>query len=342
MREIALALQRGGKRADDAVWRALRNFFKIQEEERLVAAVVHFRRQDRTAHRESELIAAEGRFRSAIPVVGPPIGIQLVIAEKLVKTAMQVVGAGSRSHRQDPAAGAAEFAREVVRNHLELRHRLEWRRVLDVVGGAVAGLGPIEQHFAGIRTAAVDDRSDTRISRGHDTGRPGHQAIRVAAAQRQLENLPAADHVAERGALLFELHGAGLHTHLALHRPHFELHVDGRRQSDREVDAGDTGFLEAGVFDGDFIFTRRQIGRAVVSVGVGPRDRLHAGSHIPYGDLGAGDKRVGLVCHRSGDGPLFDLRRTNHRAGDGKADDGDQPRRFLRHARSLPFNADFL
>ena len=63
--------------------------------------------------------------------------------------------------------------------------------------------------------------------------------------------------------------------------------------------------------------------------------RLRCGADLGVGVgdgyLGFGNRSPGLIDDRSGNGPLLDLRRTDHQLKRCQADRGDQASEFLRH-----------
>ena len=112
----------------------------------MIAAVI-FRQDDGTTRRDAELIAMERRACGGGAVVEEVVGIQLVVAQKLPRRAVEFVGAGF-DRRIDLAAGlASELGRIVRALHAEF---------VQGVDDGLDGIGAV-LHF--LRHEAVDQKS---------------------------------------------------------------------------------------------------------------------------------------------------------------------------------------
>ncbi len=83
--EIAGPLEGRRNGGDDVIGRPLRNLFPVEEPERAVAAVVNARQKHRPSRRDSVFVAPEGAARETVAIVGPAVGVQLIVAKEFVK-----------------------------------------------------------------------------------------------------------------------------------------------------------------------------------------------------------------------------------------------------------------
>ena len=116
--EIAGAHPQGGD--GGVVGGALADFgaFVVGKEEELVLAVEDLGDVDGGAHRETVLIALEGRIGAGR--IEEILGVQLLVAQELKGRAVEVVGAGFGGEIDDAAHGAAVLRGIGVGLHLEL------------------------------------------------------------------------------------------------------------------------------------------------------------------------------------------------------------------------------
>ena len=315
--QVAAAIERARKVAGTlgrrrhghikVVGRALRHFFPVDEEERAVAAVVDLRQVHRSAGGDAEFVAAECGLLQPLAIRRPARRVELVVAHEFVERAVQLVGTGAGGRSQDAAARTPELRREIVRDDLELLDDLERRRVVDVVGGAVAGLGAVHQDLAGVRTASADDRPGAGGSFGQHTGRVQRQAVRVAAQQRQFQHLAAGYDGSERRCLLLEHHRTRRHRDLILNGADFERYVHRGHQPDGQGDPRYARLLEPGRLSEDFVFAGVQEGGSVMTLRVCGRGCLDAGSRVLHDDLSVADYGAGGIGNCAGYGALLDL-----------------------------------
>ena len=108
---------RYGENRSDPV--PLRVMLRVDEEEQLVVAVIHVGDSHRPSQSASELILREGRLANPGSVIEERVGVQDLIAQKLVKSAMKLVRSRFGREVDDAAREASELRRQVVRLHLE-------------------------------------------------------------------------------------------------------------------------------------------------------------------------------------------------------------------------------
>ena len=307
--EVADALAQGGHGHDQVVRAEVLRALHVHEEEGPVPG-------DGAAEREAVVVDVLEAAREAVALVGPAVGVELAAADVAVGAALEAVAAGAGGRGDDTASGAAELGGEPVGDHLELLHALERRRVVEVVGGAVALLGAIQHHRRRVGARAVDQGAGAGVAALHHTRGEAHQRIGVPADDRELEHLAAADHVAQRRALQLQLAGVRVDGDLGLHGSDGERQVHGRGQADPDRHHGDAGPLEPGQLGGDVVGARGQVGKRVVALPVGRGVARDLGAHPRRRDPRARNDGAGLVEDRARDGPLFDL--GAGRAGEGQ------------------------
>ena len=105
LREVALPFKRGRyARGNRIAARAAPRAFVVEEEESPVTAVIQFRNTNRSAQAAAEDVIVKHAFLPSETVRAPVIGVQFVVAQKLVGRAMELVAAGAGDHG-DCAAG---------------------------------------------------------------------------------------------------------------------------------------------------------------------------------------------------------------------------------------------
>src|SRR5262249_28856646 len=90
--EIPDSLQRGRHGVDHRLRAAVLDLFNGYEEEGLVAPVVQARDVTRPTESSTVLIMSNHAARHAVPVIGKAVCIELVVAQELVKAAVQSIG----------------------------------------------------------------------------------------------------------------------------------------------------------------------------------------------------------------------------------------------------------
>lgn len=133
------------------------DLFPIKEEKRLVAPIVNARQIDGTGQREAVLVAALPPLGHPVAVVGPTVGIQLVVAQIVVHAAMDLIGAGPSGSHRDTAGGAAIFGGEAIGDKADFLDGFLRRRVGVVECGIVAGILAVEEDGVGMGASATDD-----------------------------------------------------------------------------------------------------------------------------------------------------------------------------------------
>ena len=131
-------------------------FFIGKQEERLVATVVELGNPDGTARRGAEIVLLVyrlGRREEAARV-------QLLVAQKIIRDAVVVVGPRFRRECHDSTARLAVFRLEPVGVHGELGDGLERRRVIGDLGCIRRSIGrhrnAVERRFPRARLAAAE------------------------------------------------------------------------------------------------------------------------------------------------------------------------------------------
>ncbi len=118
----------------------------IEEEKRLVPAVIELWYVDRAAHRAAELVLMIGGARRAGLVCEVVVGVKRRVANVLPKVSMQDVGPRLDRGIHDPTRGMAEFRAEVARLQFEfldgVRRRHD-RRIAVVPAGSRDGTGAV-------------------------------------------------------------------------------------------------------------------------------------------------------------------------------------------------------
>ncbi len=99
----------GGDRSRNRLRQPLPEAFEVHEEECLVPPVVNLGQPDRSAYSEPILVERQLGTTLTGAVLEEIVGIQLVVAEKLVQRAVQLIRAGLDSHIYHGARAAAEF-----------------------------------------------------------------------------------------------------------------------------------------------------------------------------------------------------------------------------------------
>ncbi len=221
---------------------------------------------------------------------------------------MEGVGARPRCRGDHAASGAAELGRESVGDNAELLHAFERRRVVEIVGRAVALLGAVEHHRRRVRPCTVDERSGAGVSSIDDAGSERDQRVRIAADERQLDHLASGHDIADRGALQLQLHGIGGDGDFGLQRSRLERQIHSGRQADANHHASHAGAAEPGQRRGDLVDPDGQIGDRVLPHTVRERLPNHTGAGLGDDHAGAGHHAARLVEDAAGNGALFDLR----------------------------------
>ena len=104
-----------------------------EEEECAIFAVVETGNRDRAADCSTELVSLEGGTGDTVSIVSPTIRIELAVAQKLEKRAMEFIAARTRGNVDDAAAGPAILGRERVADDVELGDAVDNRCVACLV-----------------------------------------------------------------------------------------------------------------------------------------------------------------------------------------------------------------
>ena len=221
-----------------------------EEEEGLVAPVVQFGDEHRTAHGAAELILLERAQLGAVAVVAPRVGFQFAVAQEVEGRAVQPVGARLGGDRDHAAAGAPELGRKRVRDDGDLFHRVHDGLVAGVLDADVVlghdHRGAVDRDFARCVAAAAEPGRGTAA--GKHAGNQRRQAIRVPSVQRKIDHRLVGDDRRNRRRAGVELRRAGVHFHRGgdLADLHREIQFDGLL--DAEADIGGDVLVEARPF----------------------------------------------------------------------------------------------
>src|SRR6185437_13189228 len=161
----------------------------IEEEEGLIL-------EDRTADGAAIVIAAERWDGLPIMIGKPAIGIENLVADKVVAFAMKDVGPGLRDHVDDRTAGESILGAEVGLLDFEFLYGFDRRRIGDLrnapVRLEVRDRGAIHQNVGGGVTAAIGDEVGAGTACGAlvirfvDAWSQGGQIQQVAVGQGQI------------------------------------------------------------------------------------------------------------------------------------------------------------
>ena len=141
------------------VRRPLPGALVIHEEKSAVAALIKMRQHDGSSQRPAELIALEGAERKADPVAKEVIGVHFGIAQKVVRTAVEGVGARAGNDVQHASLGMAVLGSGGVGDDRELLKAVDGGFVGEFgqgngIGGQDDG-GPVDRHFiSGVASSA--------------------------------------------------------------------------------------------------------------------------------------------------------------------------------------------
>ncbi len=300
----------------------------IAEQERLIAP-------KRASDRAAEFVAPKSLFSPAGTIVEKRVGIELVIAQKLVSAAVKLIAPGLALNNSDGASCGAVLGRVVAGHHAHFLNRIDGRDHDDAVDPETAVEQAIDEIAVVIRVGAID--ADLGIgaqgvgATGLKAGLPGdgaraklQQLHERAAIQRRLEDPLVIDEGGDGGGLGLQQRGLGLHFDRFLDVADGELEIDRQGISGGELDAGAHEFLKTGVLDGDGDVPGRKRVRDVLSVRVGGRGADELRAFMDERHFGARDDRPGLVTDRAGDGAALGLRVEIARKSGDHETDGNQ------------------
>ena len=145
----------------------------------------------------AELIAAKQRFDRVGR--GKEISrVQRLVPEELEGAAPKRIAPGLGRQVDDPAVEAAELGGRAVAFDLELLNRVDVRKERDLPGLGLQHRDAVEQILVGAGPAAVDARQRGRGRRRHrHAGRQARERDEAPAVERQVDDLPVVDDVAE-------------------------------------------------------------------------------------------------------------------------------------------------
>ncbi len=191
IREIALALQQRRDVGDIGAGVALAASLISAEEEELLGL------PDRTAQRSAELVALEQRALQSGAVVGPGVGVQLVVAQILEGGAVEVVRSAAGDHIHCAAVGFAELRVELIALNVDLLHGIDAGRGDQPAPIHCRGRHSIDQCESCLASPAIHGETVMILilrrlrdagSHGDDAGVDVHELERVSRVDRQIEH----------------------------------------------------------------------------------------------------------------------------------------------------------
>ena len=280
---------------------------------------------DRTGERAAELVALEARPLDTGPVIGPSIGVQIVVAQEVVHRTVERVGPALGDHIHRAAVGLAELRVELVTLNVHFLHGVHRRRSNQPAPVNSRCRHAVDQRQPRLPTAAVHRKAvvvlvlrglgDTR-AHGDDARVHVNKLERVARVGRQVQHRLLVQRHRAVGRLGIEQRNRRRHFHRLVHFT--ELH--GEIQFQRLVHAQSGACLdtlpEAAAFDADFIGARRQLRKHEQSVEAGGYLTAVSGGFIPRANIRAGN-RCGIgVSHNAGNGSGKRLRQKQGQSED--------------------------
>ena len=304
--EDALALERGRHRRDHRPADRLALALIIGEEERRALP-------DRPAGHAAELVSSEPR-RGRGARREEVAGVEVLVTRELEQAAVQVVLAGLRRQVDDAAVEAAELGRRAVALDRELLDGVDVGEERDLARLRLEHRDAVEEIFVGARAPAVDPRQRGRgRRRDGDTRSQAGQRDEAAAVERQIDDAPLVDHVAEAGGLAAQQRRRAGYGHRLGPPADAERDVDAQRLARLQRDAFADRWPEPRELDADRVAARRQAGHHVAPVGVRGRRARHARRGRGRGDRRARRNRAGLVDDVADQRAARDLRGRHRR-----------------------------
>ena len=243
---------------------------------------------DRAAGGDAELILLQSGNSRLEEVAG----VEAVVAQKLPRRSVELVGAGFGHHGDLRAGVAPVLGREVVRQHAHFLHRVGRRVVHAGVARRIVEVPAVEGEQVHVGAAAVDVhfRSAARVVHllrrldVQHARQNARQADHVAAVERQVDHPAVVDQSRQRRRGRIDQRRLGRHGHLRFHRADGQSRVDAQVLVHRQLDARLGLPLEARRFEAHFIGTRRHRRKSVETLRVGLRGAAellfnHLGGH---------------------------------------------------------------
>ena len=162
------------------------------EPEELVLPVHYVRNDHRPAQGNAELVPLEHLLGHSVAIIEIAIGIKGLIAQEIINTPVDVVGAGLGDDAHDATGVAPVFRRVVAGQNAKLGDGVRDRVVDDFVPQQVVVDAPIQQVGDGIRLAAGDPEgaglAPVRGAGVHfrDAGLEKSEIQNVTAVERQV------------------------------------------------------------------------------------------------------------------------------------------------------------
>src|SRR5690242_10635133 len=278
--------------------------------------------------REEEVILPDGASQGSAKLIKPQlsgfcvdvriagglaeevVGIELVVAEKLVDAAVEGVGAGLGDDVDDGRSAVA-----ILRGHIQGEF-LEFLDDVGVGGGDDAAAqalvrSPVDQESVEVRAQAIDHSAVT-IFKGNalrvdGAGGQLDQVKDVAAVEREVGDLASPDGGRKARVIGLHLHGASFDGDGLRSLADFELEIDGADGAGVEIDAGLHGGLESRGLDSDVVAADEEFRGAEQSFTIRFVGDAFAGADVDDGDVGAGDGGPLRVRNRAGEDAVLYL-----------------------------------
>src|SRR5581483_9880833 len=269
--------------------------FKGEEKKRLVASAVDLRDPYRAAERESKIVLFVNLPGFTQFVAEPVVGVEIVIAQKLVGGSVKIIGSRLRDERHHAAIGVAELSFEAVGVHGKLRYRFNRRRVRtdpDLLERARS----IHRHAVQSRlirrclTAAESKSTVASLRFGFRSngGEVERAADRASDHQRQGVDELLVYGNAGFGVLRLQLHGVRLDLDSLDGLAYFKVYVGVGGDCGIHGEPSNLGASESLLFHSDGVSSDGKIGNGEFADFVAGEVIGHIGCHIRDGDFGSG------------------------------------------------------
>ncbi len=230
---------------------------------------------------------------------------------------MQLVGSRF-DRRQHHGIAAAVLRRKRIGHQLEFLNRVHRGPDRHAIEQLLVDADPVEQKFS-LAEAAAGYRNGRRAGctprLNHGIRQQRRELRKIAAVQRQFDDVPVADYLPDRAGLGVNYRRQPLHHHSFRHSAHAQGEVKARALIDLQNDAGLFLRLEPFLRDAERIRARNGKKRQFVVAGVGGDGRpLKATFRVPRFHLRSGDDSAGRI----GDAPHDRCRRLRPSRSDGQ------------------------
>src|SRR5579871_6999271 len=281
--------------------------FEISKEEGLIFL-------DRTAKRNSVLVALKARRRAWVEIIG---GIQGVISQIFVDRSVEKIRSGLRDNQNLRARALAIVCTVGITENVELAHGIRAQQLLagaprlHIVFSSTGDLDSVQQEEILLGAVSGDSKiiADGRIRNANSAGflpseidyaRIERQQLVIAAAvEREILHLLRANearHIRRGDA---DDGSVAIHSDLLADVSDSERLVHRAFLIHGEMDSRADRFGEASLLESKLVFAGRKGDDSILAFGVGCRNAEGAGVHVFHGDGGIGDGGSGGVGNGS-------------------------------------------